>query len=104
MAGVGLTDLYWRLGDADRAAQVAGIVRPEVRRLMLGRHWLEDLMDGNVVLALYGAGRWDKAVAWMQDPSVPSGLGLLEVVLAQVDLARGDLAAVDELQGQAASL
>jgi DNA-binding CsgD family transcriptional regulator/tetratricopeptide (TPR) repeat protein len=104
MAGVVLTDLYWRLGDADRAAQVARAVRPEVRRLMLGRHWLEDVMDGNVVLALYEAGRWDEALAWISDPSAPSDLGFFQVALAEVHLARGDVAVAEELRRQAASL
>ncbi len=104
MAGVGLTDLHWRLADADRAVQVARVVRPEVRRLMLGRHWLEDLMDCNVVLTLYEAGRWDEALAWMSDPSGPSDLGFLQVVLAEIHMARGELAAAEDLLRQSASV
>ncbi|MEU4607897.1 LuxR C-terminal-related transcriptional regulator [Kribbella sp. NPDC023972] len=104
LAGVVLTDVHWRFGDPDRAARVAAVVRREVGRLMLGRHWLEDIMDGNVVQALYEAGRWDEAIAWMPDPTEPSDLGFFQAVLQLVHLARGDLAAAEELQAQAASL
>ncbi|MGW1339834.1 helix-turn-helix transcriptional regulator [Kribbella sp. NPDC002412] len=104
LAGVVLTDAHWRLGDPDRAAQVAALVRREVGRLMLGRHWLEDIMDANVVLALYEAGRWDEAIAWMPDPSEPSDLGFFQAVLQLVHLARGDLAAAEKLQAQVDAL
>ncbi|GAA1599838.1 LuxR family transcriptional regulator [Kribbella sancticallisti] len=104
MAGIGLTDLHWRLGEADQAARVARVIRAEVRRLMLGRHWLEDIIDTNVVLALYESGRWDEALTWLADPSVSSKLGLLQAALAQVHLARGEIAAAEAMQAQAASL
>ena len=104
MAGTGLTDVYLRLGDPDRAIQVAGFVGQRVRRLMLGRHWLEDLMDGNVVQALYESGRWDEAVAWMPESSAPSDLGFFQVMSVHVHLARGDIAAAEQSLLQAASL
>ncbi|WP_158293003.1 MULTISPECIES: AAA family ATPase [Kribbella] len=104
LAGIGLTDLHWRLGDADQAARVAHVVRAEVRRLMLGRHWLEDIIDTNVVLALYESGRWDEALTWPSDPSVPSKLGLLQAALALIHLARGEIAAAEEMQAQGAAL
>jgi hypothetical protein len=37
-------------------------VRPQLRRLTIERHWLDDLVDGNTILALYDAGRWDEAL------------------------------------------
>jgi DNA-binding CsgD family transcriptional regulator len=104
MAGVGLTDLYLRLGDPDRAAQVAAFVGSRVRRLMLGRHWLEDIMDGNVVQALYESGRWDEAIAWLDAPSEPSGLGFFQVMVVPVHLARGDVSTAEQLLRQAESL
>ncbi|TCC33196.1 helix-turn-helix transcriptional regulator [Kribbella speibonae] len=104
MAGVGVTDAYLRLGDPDRAAQVARFVGQRVRRLMLSRHWLEDLMDGNVVQALYESGRWDEAIAWMSDPSAPSDLGFFQMMAVNVHLARGDIATAERLIDQAASL
>nr|WP_238351311.1 helix-turn-helix transcriptional regulator [Kribbella shirazensis] len=104
MAGVVLTDTYLRLGDPDRAAQVARFVGRRVRRLMLGRHWLEDIMDGNVVQALYESGRWDEAVAWMSEPSAPSDLGFFQAMVVHVHLARGDIAAAEQSLRQAASL
>jgi DNA-binding CsgD family transcriptional regulator/tetratricopeptide (TPR) repeat protein len=104
IAGVVLTDVHWRLGDPDRAARVAAVVRRDVGRLMLGRHWLEDIMDGNVVQALYEAGRWDEAIAWLSDPTTPSELGFFQSVLQLVHLGRGDLAAAEELQAQGAAL
>ncbi|MEU8224165.1 LuxR C-terminal-related transcriptional regulator [Kribbella sp. NPDC048915] len=107
MAGVGLTDLYLRLGNPDRAARVASFVGSRVRRLMLGRHWLEDIMDGNVVQALYESGRWDEAVAWLGEPSEPSELselGFFQVMVVPVHLARGDVATAEHLLQQAASL
>ncbi len=104
LVGVVLTHLYWRLGDADRVVQVATFVRPRVRRLMLGLHWLEDILDGNVVQTLYDAGRWDEAIAWVSDPSATSELGLFQSALARVRLARGDVAAAEELQAQGESV
>jgi DNA-binding CsgD family transcriptional regulator/tetratricopeptide (TPR) repeat protein len=104
MAGVVLTDLYLRLGATDRTARVAAVIKPEVRRLMLGRHWLEDLIDGNVLIALYQAGRWDEAIAWVPDPSASSDLGFLQAFLALVQLARGDVATAEALRTEWASL
>jgi DNA-binding CsgD family transcriptional regulator len=104
MAGVLLTDVHWRLGDADQTARVGAVVRRGVGRLMLGRHWLEDLMDANVVQALYEAGRWDEAIAWLSDPTTPSDLGFFQSVLQLVQLGHGDLAAAEELQAQSAAL
>ncbi len=104
LAGVVLTDIHWRLGDPDRALHAGAVIRREVGRLMLGRHWLEDIMDGNVVLALYEAGRWDEAVAWVSDPTEPSELGFFQAVLLLVHLARGDRAAAEELEAEATSL
>ena len=100
LAGLSLTDLHWRLGETDRVVEVVDLVRPELRRLTIERHWLEDLMDGNVVIALYDAGRWDEALAWGADPAEWAGLGFIECPLAQVHVARGDLASARELQEQ----
>lgn len=104
MAGVALTDVYLRMGEPDRAAQIARFVGQRVRRLMLGRHWLEDLMDSNVVQALYESGRWDEAVAWMSERSAPSDLGFFQVTMVHVYLARGDIAAAEQSLRHAASL
>ncbi|MFI6681686.1 ATP-binding protein [Kribbella sp. NPDC050470] len=104
MAGVMLTDFHWRQGDTEQAARVARVIRRAVRPLMLGRHWLEDVMDSNVVAALYEAGRWDEALDWLSEPSGPSELGFFQGVLALVRLARGDVTAAAELQDQAESL
>ncbi|WP_166665282.1 helix-turn-helix transcriptional regulator [Kribbella caucasensis] len=98
LAGVNLTDLYWRLGDCDRAVEVVELIRPELRRLTLGRHWLEDLMEGNLIDALFDAGRWDEALTLGRDQAEWSGLGMIENVLAQVHVARGDLQTALELQ------
>ncbi|MFI6676342.1 ATP-binding protein [Kribbella sp. NPDC050470] len=104
LAGVVLTDVHGGFGDPDRAVRVAALVRREIGRLMLGRHWLEDIIDGNVVLALYNAGRWDEAIDWMPDPTDASDLGFFQGVLQLVHLARGDLAAAEELQVQVEAL
>jgi DNA-binding CsgD family transcriptional regulator len=104
IAGVLLTDVAIRLGQPDRAMKVAGVVGPEVQRLMLGRHWLEDLMDSNVIQALYEAGRWDEALAWVSDPLTLSDLGFVQLMLAEIHLARGDVSLAEELLAQAASL
>jgi DNA-binding CsgD family transcriptional regulator len=61
-------------------------------------------MDGNVVLALYEAGRWDEALTWVSDPAALSDLGFFQAVLVLVHLARGDQAAAESLQARAASL
>ncbi len=89
IAGVIVTDDHWRLGDPDRAVRVAAVVRQEVDRLMLGRHWLEDLMDGNVIQALFEAGRWDEAMAWASDPAVRSDLGFIQGGERACDAHRG---------------
>jgi DNA-binding CsgD family transcriptional regulator/tetratricopeptide (TPR) repeat protein len=104
MAGVALTDVYLRLGEPDLVARVARFVGHCVRRLMLGRHWLEDLMDSNVVQALYESGRWDEALAWMSGRSAPSDLGFVQVMMVHVHLARGDIAAAEQSLRHAASL
>ncbi|TDO48548.1 AAA ATPase-like protein [Kribbella sp. VKM Ac-2527] len=104
MAAVGLSDLSWRLGDADRAVELAARTRSELRRLMLGRHWLEDLIDVNVLLTLYEAGRWDEALSWAEDAGEHSEFGVLQAAIAQVQLARGDVAAAAEMMRVAAPL
>ena len=104
LVGVNLTDLYWRLGACDRAVGVVELIRPELRRLSLGRHWLEDLMETNVVDAFFDAGRWDDALTWVQDSAELSGLGLLENGLAQVHVARGNLQTAVDLQQRSLGL
>jgi DNA-binding CsgD family transcriptional regulator len=98
MAAVVVTDLEWRLGDIERVLEVVDAVRPELRRLTIERHWLEDLMDGNTVLALFDAGRWDSALARYPDAGERAGLGLIECPLAQIHVARGDVASAVDLQ------
>ena len=104
LAGVLLTDLCWRLGDSDRAIRMVESIRPELRRLTLGRHWLEDLMESNVVFALFEAGRWDEALTWEREEAAFSGLGMLQSGLAEVHVARGDLRTAVELQQQSLRL
>jgi DNA-binding CsgD family transcriptional regulator/tetratricopeptide (TPR) repeat protein len=104
IAGVLLTDVAVRLGEPDRAVKVAGVVGPEVQRLLLGRHWLEDLMDSNVMRALYEAGRWDEALAWVPDPLALSDLGFVQLVLSEINLSRGNVALATDLLAQAAAL
>jgi DNA-binding CsgD family transcriptional regulator len=98
IAAVGLTDLQWRLGDIERVLEVVDTVRPELRRLTLERHWLEDIMDGNTVTALFDAGRWDEALTRYPDLGESSGLGMIECPLAQIHVARGDVASALDLQ------
>jgi DNA-binding CsgD family transcriptional regulator len=57
-------------------------------------------MEGNLVTALFDAGRWDEALTWGADPAEWAGLGFIECPLAQVHVARGDLASARELQEQ----
>jgi DNA-binding CsgD family transcriptional regulator len=98
LAAVCVTDLEWRLGDTERVLEVVDTVRPELRRLTLERHWLEDIMDGNVVTALFDAGRWDEALTRYHDLGERAGLGMIECPLAQIHVARGDVAPALDLQ------
>ena len=98
IAAVCVTDLEWRLGHIERVLDVVDAVRPELRRLTIERHWLEDLMDGNTVTALFDAGRWDEALARYPDAGQRAGLGLIECPLTQIHVARGDVASALELQ------
>ena len=100
LAAVCLTDLLWRLGETDLVLGIVDLVRPELRRLTIQRYWLEDVMEGNLVTALFDAGRWDEALTWGSDPAEWAGLGFIECPLAQVHVARGDLASARELQEQ----
>ncbi len=100
LAAVCLTDLLWRLGETDQVLGIVDLVGPELRRLTIERYWLEDVMEGNLVTALFDAGRWDEALAWGADPAEWAGLGMIEIPLAQVHVARGDVAAAIELREQ----
>jgi hypothetical protein len=64
---------------------------------MSGRHWREDMIEGNIVELLYDLGRWDEALSY-ERWSATSDLALLEGPLAEVHLARGDLKSALELQ------
>ena len=98
LAAVGTTDLEWRLGDTDRVRSLVDTIRPELRRLTLERHWLEDIMDGNLVMALFDAGHWDEALTRYPDADERAGLGMIECPLAEIHVARGEVRRALELQ------
>ena len=53
---------------------------------------------------LYESGRWDEALAWVSDPQALSDLGFVQVMLAEVHVARGNLEAAEELLRRSAAL
>ncbi len=97
LAALCATDLEWRLGDTDRVRSLVDTIRPELRRLTLERHWLEDLLDGNLVLALFDAGCWDEALTRYPDAEERAGLGMIECPLAEIHVARGEVGPALEL-------
>jgi DNA-binding CsgD family transcriptional regulator/tetratricopeptide (TPR) repeat protein len=97
LAGLGLSYVYGEQFRVDALLDTLHLTQQELRRLMTSRHWLEDMIESNVVLMLYLLGRWDEALTYERvaaDPDLP----ILEGPLAQIHLARGELATASEMQ------
>ena len=95
-AGVGLSYLYGVQYKVDEQLEVLRLTQRELRHLMSGRHWLEDILEANVIEHLYELGRWDEALS-LERPSVAAEFPNLDVPLAMVHLARGEFGAATEL-------
>jgi hypothetical protein len=101
MAAMQLTYAYGVRGDSDRVAGVANTIQPELRRLMVNEHWLEGIIESNVVFELYLAGRWDEALNRDDRGRLPSGPAFKDAQLALIHMERGNLQkAVELLRGQ----
>jgi DNA-binding CsgD family transcriptional regulator len=103
LAGVGLSYAYGAQDKIDEQLDAVRLTQRELRRLMSGRHWLEDNMECNVVISLYWLGRWDEALSYerhIADAEFP----LLEGPIAQIHMARGDLSSAARLQQKASIL
>ncbi|WP_433164394.1 AAA family ATPase [Kribbella sp. CA-247076] len=102
-AGVGLSYAYGVRCEVDEMLKSQQVVQQELRRLMVDRHWMEDLLEGNLVETLYHLGRWDEALAF-QRPATAQQFPALESPLAQIYMARGDLDSAADLQRLASPL
>lgn len=102
-AGFGLAWAYamqWRI---DEQLDAVRLTQRELRRLMSGRHWLEDMLESNVVMRLYFLGRWDEALSYERHIA-DSEFPLLEWSIAQIRMARGDRTSAARLQQKASVL
>ncbi|MFI7067055.1 ATP-binding protein [Kribbella sp. NPDC050124] len=99
-AGLGLSYAYGMQHKVDEVIDAVRLTQRELRKLMSGRHWFEDMMESNVVEDLYQFGRWDEALSY-ERPAATSELPILEGSLARIRVARGELRSAARLQHQA---
>ncbi len=90
LAGVALSDAYLARDRADDVLATLHQVRADLSRLAVNGHWIEEMIIGNAIEALFAAGRWDEAIALSLDGH--GHLGLVELATAAVEVARGNTA------------
>jgi DNA-binding CsgD family transcriptional regulator len=95
LAGQALLFIHGMQGRIDDQLNVLRLTQRELRRLMVDRHWLEDLMEANVAWRLWALGRWDEALSY-ERASAASELPVLEMGLALIHVARGELSPTAE--------
>ncbi len=90
LAAVCLQSYYLDTGDATSASSVSTWLRRHLRLLAPEGHWMDGMMRGNQMRALFATGEWERALAVGSE--CPDEIGFAEMELALVHSHRGDVA------------